>query len=50
MNFIELSDQKEVALIERVNDVYIKKGEILSGTITANHVGKGKAGAVIHII
>ena len=26
MNFIELSDQKEVALIERVNDVYIKKG------------------------
>jgi hypothetical protein len=29
---------------------YIKKGEILSGTLTADHVGKGKAGAIIHII
>ena len=26
MNFIELSNQKEIALIERVNDVYINKG------------------------
>ncbi len=26
MRFIEISDQKEIALIERVNDVYIKKG------------------------
>lgn len=30
--------------------VYIKKGEILTGTITSNHVGKGKAGAIIHVI
>ncbi len=26
MSFIELSDPKEIALLERVNDVYIKKG------------------------
>ncbi len=26
MSFIDISDQKEIALIERVNDVYIKKG------------------------
>ena len=26
MNFVELSNQKEIALIERVNDVYINKG------------------------
>ncbi|MFL2581840.1 MAG: TetR/AcrR family transcriptional regulator [Flavobacteriales bacterium] len=26
MNFIELSNQKEIALIKRVNDVYINKG------------------------
>ncbi len=26
MNFIQLSDPKEIALLERVNDVYIKKG------------------------
>ena len=26
MEFIEIDDQKEIALIERVNDVYLKKG------------------------
>jgi DNA-directed RNA polymerase II subunit RPB1 len=30
--------------------VYIKRGEIICGIITNTHVGKGKAGGVIHII